>query len=750
MALTEEQLKKAARKAHAAGDLKSAQELFEQAQLVKGIGADTQPEAPPKSDHISTTRGRDGMTTAERIAAAKAGTLKDPRTPDQIGRQAGIDYAGESDMKQGAFGAFAGNLAQGLTFGFADELASTNDPIMRERLREKRARDEANYPIATTAGDVTGAVAGSAVGLGLAAPRALAMAPASALGQVITGTGAGIVIGGTEGALSGAGYADGQDIGREAIKGGVAGAAMGGAVGALAPLVAKGGKAVLEWAKGYDAKVISRVLGIDRKSAEMLKASMAADDPAKALAAIKGAGDDAMLADAGAGPSNLLDTAMQSSGGAARIAGDRIEARAANAGKRITKVFDNLLGKAEDGMKTAAKNIAKATSDVRKKAYDRAFATPIDYAGDAGRAIDDVISRVPKDKLSAAVKSANDAMQIEGRVNKQIMATIAPDGSVAFSQPMDAFQLNELKVALGTQKRAAVDQFGRPTREGVLLGKLETDLRDAISGAVPGYKAALRLGADKIAEDEGLALGRKMLLSTTTREEVADFLKGAPKAAVEAVKRGVRLNIDEAMNNVRTVISDPNGDAREAIKALGDMSSKAAKTKMTAVLGPARADALFESMDEARAHLELRARVATNTKTAARTAIQDEAKRIVGDTFLDAVRDGRPFEATTRVMKALTGGSEARKAEELKALYTTVADVLTKTRGKDAEEAMKIVTAALQGQKIKTEDAAKVARLIAGSAAIGGYQAGKPAADGLVDRFAGRDAYGRPLPKPEY
>jgi hypothetical protein len=418
---------------------------------------------------------------------------------------------------------------------------------------------------------------------------------------------------------------------------------------------------------------------------------------------------------------------MQSSGGAARIAGDRIEARAANAGKRINAVFDSLLGKAEDGMKTAARAISKASADVRQKAYDRAFAQPINYADDTGRAIEGVIARVPQSTLDKAIKTANDAMQIEGRVNDQIMATIAPNGSVTFSQPLNVFQLNEIKKALGELKRGAVDQFGRPTGDGIRLGRLETELRDAISGAVPGYKTALRLSADKIAEDQGLDLGRKMLSPSVTREQVAEGLKDAPKAAVEAVKRGLRIDIDEKMANVRAVISDPNVDAREAIKMVKELSSKAAKQKVTDLLGTGRANALFDALDEAAAHLELRAAVARNSATAARTAIQDEAKRIVGDTTLDAVRDGRPIEATRRVMQALTGGSEARKAEELKALYTTVADVLTKTRGADAQEAMRIVAAALQGQTVKTEDAAKVARLIAGSGALAGYQAGTQA-----------------------
>ena len=701
----------ALRNAHAAGDTAAAKRLAAMARAAQG--ASDKGRDP-----------RDGMTTAERVAAAKAGTLKDTRTPEQIGRQAGIDYATGVDINRTPAQAFMGNVAQGLSFGFVDELAAGGDPRMLNALRERRQRDEANFPTATMAGDVTGSISGAALGLGLAAPKALAVLPTSTAGKVLTGIGAGATIGATEGALSGAGFADGKNVGREALRGGVAGAGLGAAVGGLAPLAATGARAALEWAKGYDAKIISRVLGIDRKSAEMLKASMAADDPAKALTSIQRAGEDAMLADAGKGPAQLLDTAMQSSGGAARIAGGRIEERAARAGRRIGAVFDSLLGKADEGIKSAARSISKATVDVRSKAYERAFSQPINYADDTGRAIEEVILRVPQDKLGAAVKAANDAMQIEGRVNKQIMATIAPDGSVKFTQPLDVFQLNELKVALGTQKRAAVDQFGRPTREGVLLGRLETDLRDAISNAVPGYKAALRLGADKIAEDQGLELGRKMLSPSVTREEVAEGLKDASSAAVKAVKRGLRISIDERMANVQAVISDPNIDAREAIKMVRELSSKAARQKVTDLLGTGRANALFDALDEAAAHLELRAAVARNSATAARTAIQDEAKRIVGDTPLDAVRDGRPIEATRRIMQTLTGGSDARKAEELRALYATVADVLTKTRGKDAEEAMKVITAALEGQAIKTEDAAKVARVIAGSAALGGYQAG--------------------------
>ena len=699
-------------------------------QALKNMLGDTGSPAsagPAKSAHISETRGPDGMTTAERIAAAKAGTLKDPRSPDQIGRQAGLDSLAENNARQTSGQVFMGNIANGLTFGFADNITNMltgGGDAELAAMRDKRKMDEATFPKSTLAADITGSIAGAGIGVSAAAPKAITMIPKTTIGKAVTGLFAGGTTGALEGGLSGAGYADGKNVGEEALRGAKIGGLLGGGIGVAAPVVASGTKALLEWAKGYDAKIISRTLGIDRKSAEMLKASMAADDPAKAIAAMGRAGDDAMLADAGKGTAQLLDTAMQSSGGASRIAGDRIEARAAKAGKKVEAIFDSLLGKADDGIKTAATAIAKKSSSAREAAYERALSQPIDYASNAGRAVEDVVARIPDDILNRAVKSANDALRIDGKRAGQIMASISDDGTVTFTKPLDAFQLNEVKKAVGELKRAAVDQFGRPTGEGIRLGKIETQLRDAIAEAVPGYKGALKLASDKIAEDRGLELGRKMLSPNVTREQVAEGLKDASKDAIAATKRGLRIAIDEAMSSVKAVLSDQNIDAREALKMVKEFSSKSARQKATDLLGPGRAQTLFDALDEATAHLELRAAVARNSATAARTTIQDEAKRIVGDSFLDAVRDGRPLEATKRVMRALTGGSEARKAEELRQLYTTVADVLTKTRGADAQEAMRIVAAALQGQTIKTEDAAKVANLLVGSATLGGYQAG--------------------------
>lgn len=622
--------------------------------------------------------------------------------------------------------ASAAKFIQGVPFvgEYADEaIGKVFGQDAQTAVRAGNAAMDRQYPKTSAGLQITGGVTTAIPMAMAAAPAIIAAAPQGLAAKIGLGALTAATGGGIEGFVSGYGAGDDGDRMASATERGKLGVALGGVLGAAGPLVGKGLKATFEWAKQYDVNTIAKVLGIDKGAARMIKAGLSSDDPAKALAALNRSGPDAMLADAGPGMAQLLDTSMQSSGAAARVGMDRIGARAANAAKRISGTFDNLLGKADAGIKTAAKAIADRTSKLRGDAYEKAFSLPIDYASEAGRAIDGVVARVPKDMLSRAVKSANDAMQMDGRTAKQIMASIADDGTVTFSKPLDVFQLNELKKQIGEMGRNAVDQFGRATGEGIRLRGLERDLARAMGEAVPEYKAAVALGGDKIAEDRALELGQKMLSPQVTREAVVEGLRDASKDAVAAAKRGLRNYIDETMANVRSVISDPNVDAREAMTMVRSLSSRASKDKMTALLGK-KANMLFDAIDEAAAHLELRAATARNSATAARTATQDAAKRAVGDTTMDAVRDGRPINAVQRLVQSITGGSEARKAEALNKLYTDLAKALTGPRGAEAKKAMATIEKALAGQPMKTQDAEEIARLVTTGAGLLGYQSG--------------------------
>lgn len=729
MATPEEILAKA-KALYDAGDVDGAKRLAKIAKSRMGGGG---PQYAPNGVPMNAA------AKAEIAAKAKAGTLPLP-SAERMAEQAAIDQSAADQMTIGN-GARAGlsKFVQGLPFvgEYSDEATGmignavgwmTGDAGLGDRaMAAQRADQEAmdrEYPKTSLGLQIAGGITGSIPLAAAAGPKLLATAKESLMGKAIVGAVAGSTAGGGEGFVSGYGAGNDGDRMQSAKERGMVGAGLGAAIGGIAPFAAAGVEKLAKWAKGYDTKIIAKVLGVDKKTANMIKAGFDADDPAAALAALDRAGPDAMLADAGPGMGRLLDASMQSSGPAARIASKEIEGRAAKAATRLNNIFDNLLGQADEGMKSAAKAIAQKTASARSAAYEKAFAVPINYADDAGRAIEDVVARVPDDIMARAVKAANDSMRIEGRVNKNIMASIADDGTVTFSKPLDLFQLNELKVKLGELGRAAVDQFGRPTGEGRRIKSLEVQLAKALGDAVPEYRAAVKMGGDKIAEDMGLDLGRKMLSPSVTREQVVEQLRGAADDAVAAAKRGLRNYLDETMANVRAVISDPNVDAREAMKVVKDLSSKASRQKVTSLLGAQKADALFDTIEEATAHLELRAAVARNSATASRQAIQGQATAEVGDTVLDAARDGEAINFAKRIVQTVTGGSSARKQAALNQLYTEVSKALTGPRGAEAKAAMAVIEKALSGQAIKTEEAEAIARLLTTGGALALHQTG--------------------------
>lgn len=548
--------------------------------------------------------GPDGMTRAERIAAAKAGTLKDNRTPEEIGRQAGIDKAGELRMARGPMEAFAGNVAQGLTFGFADELASIGNPKMRERLREVRAADEMDYPKSTMAGDVTGGLAGSVVGALAVAPAAVAMAPATILGKVIAGAGAGGVLGAGQGALSGAGYADGENVRQNALSGAGYGAALGGLLGGAAPVVGAAARNVIERLRGKDTSIIAKTLGISNDAAKVLKPDIEALDFAAALKKLGVAGDNAMLADAGISTREALDAAITAGGKASRVGVEAVSGRAAEAGSRLGAVMDMVLG-VPKGVKAVGKSIAERTAPARSKAYRTAYDTPIDYADDTGRNIEEVLSRVDSETLTAAVKEANAAMKAAGVKNKQIMAILDSKGDVTFKEMPNVQQLDEMKKGLDAVARAETDPVtGKISGKGLRAKKLAGELKAAISDAVPAYKTAVRLGGDKIATEEAMKTGRSLFSPATTRESVSEIMSGASVEAKDAARQGIREYIDDTLARVRRDYDNPDADTTETLRLLNTLSSRDAREKLVMVLGQAKADRLLKEIDAAGVQLE--------------------------------------------------------------------------------------------------------------------------------------------------
>lgn len=590
----------------------------------------------------------------------------------------------------GTFGAYMGNLAPGLTFGGADEIAAGIGSLFEDRsydeiLASLRAQDrqtEAQHPYASLAGKVTGAlVPGGLVSKAVSAARTLP-------GMMAQGFGWGAAGGATQGFLEGEGGAENR------LAGAGWGGLIGGGLGAAVPLVGAGLKEA--WRAGSDmlnrsriGSTVGREFGVSNATGRVLSDLVGQDDPAAMRAALSRGGPGAMLADVSPQATGALDMAMRSPIPAARAAGKAVEDRAAAAYDDVTRAMDDAMG-APTGIRTAQDAIVTGSAPARKAAYDAAYAAPIDYSAPAGaQLLDDLGPRIPGE----AIGYANRLMRARGEKSAQIMAKIADDGTVVFTSPPDVRQWDYIKQGLDmlAETGDGAGALGGQTRLGSAYQGLAREVRDAVSELVPEYKAALSVASDAISERNAVDFGSKLLRTATTPEMARDAIEGATAAELAAMRKGVRSQIQNVLGDVRKVASDQNLDARAVSKAFSDLSSENAQAKMAMLMGDGW-PALKAELDKAGVALGLRARTSANSATfgrgAAEAAITDEITP-------GALRSGKPLQAIKNFMASAMGASPdaiRRMRDEVKG---ELAGVLT--RQGNAEQSLDGILAALAG-----------------------------------------------------
>ncbi len=627
----------------------------------------------------------------------------------------------------------AATAIQGVPFAgqFADEAIGLFSEDAQQATRAAQRAMAEERPGQTIALQVAGGLAAAPAAIAAAGPAVLAAAPQSLAARTALATGAGIVAGGTEGAVSGAGRGQTPEerlklAQEDAITGGV----LGGVVSGFAPALSAGFRNAIDFFKSADVGVIAKSLGLSPDAARVVKNALSVEDIPAAQARLAAVGDQAMLADAGPATAQLLDTAMAEGGGALRVGREAIEARAAESGPRLRSAFDSILGQ-PGGVKAAAREISQGSAKARQTAYDAAFKRPINYASAAGREIEGVIDRIPDDILGPAVRRANNAMQIGGRQNQQILASIADDGSVTFTKPLNVEQLDEIKRQLGAIAEETKDQFGRLTQEGIGASRLATDLRLAVSEAVPVYGRAIRLGGNKIAEDNALSMGRAVLTQNVRLEDVVAQMEGASKAEKSAFKRGLREALEEGMSNVRSVASDQNLDAREVRQAIQSLSSRATRSKIEAAIGPASANRISGLMEAEVPQLATRAAVSRGSATAVRQAGQEAVTEATTPGVLGTIARGEPVGAVRRISQVLTDTTPQADQARRAALMQEIATALTEVRGTNAGKALDAINSAIAGQPLSEAKSRLIARTLSATGALAAFSAGQPAAQQL-------------------
>jgi hypothetical protein len=564
------------------------------------------------------------------------------------------------------------------------------------------------------------------------APIAM-LKPVQALGGAIIGQGpritqavraalAGTGLGAAEGGIYGSGEGTTP---QEQLSNAATGAAFGGAVGGITglagPYVEAGIKNVISTFRASDIGTIAATFGISANAARVIKNTFEmGGDMQAAIQRLMKAGDDGMVADAGQAGQALLDAVAASGPSGSAAARGPIDQRMAETAQRLDTGLTRLLGQPAEGPVTAVNEIMANTATQRSDLYGKAYQTPIDYSAPSGQNIEAIIQqRVEPDVMMAAIREANAEMADRGMVNQQIMAQIGPDGLIRFVEMPNVRQIDELKKALNQLSRNARNTEGlvpKETSQSLRYARQANDIRDALVEATGGpqgtYAQALKVGGDTIQERNAFELGERLLSPNTRVEDVMLEIGRTPsKAQLEAARRGLRTRIDQVVGDVKRIPSDPNLDARQALATLREMGSDNAREKIKRIMG-GQADEIFRLLDEAGVAAETRAAMAVNSRTAVRQATQEDIAQMTAPGMAGQALRGEPVNTTKKLIQAVTGYTDEFTVQQRQRVYQDLAKALTQRRGPDAVAALRVLDAAMQGQKLTDAQTDMLARMV--------------------------------------
>ena len=631
-------------------------------------------QAQPKRDESGMAERASKMSRQEMVDTYRSLPKDDPfvgflareiakpqkgETPEQAQERA-YGKLSDAPSELSTTGSAAATLLQGVPFAgeWMDEalaklgaLTGPNDEQTSLRaIREGRTNFQKENPKTALGLQVGGGLAGAAVAAG-AAPW---WAPESLIARVLYGTGAGAVGGGAEGYVSGYGAGtDEKSRKSEAQTRSLIGTALGGITGGVLPMAQAGGSRALRWLLDRrNVAANAEQAGLSKPSYELLSRALEADGsilppnmqgPSAGQFRIAQRGPDAMVADSGPASAGLLDAVMQSGGEGARVGRDAVEGRAARSLQTTNQALDASMGTPQ-GIETMEQGIRRGSQNARRTTYEAAYRQPINYAVPQGQQLEAWFRQVPGDIL----QRANRLMQVRREpASAQMLLRQQPDGTFVAERLPDVRQWDYITRAMNdiAQSNDGAGALGGQTDIGSGFQSFSRDIRQTLRGLVGEYGTALDTAADAIDARNALRFGERLLSPGTTRDEVANTLAGYSAAERRHAALGARSNIDEVLANVKRVASDPNMDAREAMAALRNLSSRGAREKIMALLGQQPAEQLFQQLDQAGHSLELRASVATNSKTAARQGFNETLKDYTDEGIANKLMSGENINA---------------------------------------------------------------------------------------------------------
>ncbi|RUV83810.1 hypothetical protein EOA75_28975 [Mesorhizobium sp. M1A.F.Ca.IN.022.07.1.1] len=533
---------------------------------------------------------------------------------------------------------------------------------MQEMVDESRAA----HPNARTAGNVAGAVMGTAPAV-LAAPEVFGAGLATTPGLIAAGSTGGL-IGATDAAVRSGGDPN------EIKKGGLIGMGGGLAGQMVGPLIGRGVKAAADTLK---LNSIAKALGLDKKAVGVL-ADAARQDAIDPVAL--SLGDDGMLMDLGPNLRHTAGAIAATPGEGKAIVRNAISARDADANWRIRSTLNDTLGEAPtpsriiDRANRNQLNLQPQYREVLREASDIDAAPIARYLdaeaqtlrGDAQRGIQRVRSMLDYVPTGEEIARAR-----------------------ALGQPAPGGLIHDAGTLLNA--RQAVDDLLETAQGSNHLNALQTArqaIDDELAAKVPNIKEVDAQYAELARQKEAVQRGQSVLSSgreAPRPDELTDEVRqGALPQGLQIGPSAVPLRLREGARAEIERIVGTNANDRVALQRLIKGEGDWNRARLSTLFGQDKANAIIDLLDRERLFADTSNIVTRNSETAARIAAQDAiagggsrgfgvregfiaggargAARAAGtkavERVIDALNNGGNQKAISDMARTLTGGPQ--------------------------------------------------------------------------------------------
>ena len=458
----------------------------------------------------------------------------------------------------------------------------------------------------------------------------------------------------------------GEDGIQRGINQGIFGLALGGIIPVAPKFLAWGWHKTREGILKSPINEISKAFNISKNAAKLLQKTImsSGEDLAAVVKKMRlQGGTQAMVADATEATKTLVDMIAASGNEAAEIISRNILKRTQTAAATLEKSLDTNIAKLPDmpnsppgvvikqDAKTVAEELAKKSAPARTKAYTKAYNTKVDYNSDAGKKVLEVLNRTPDTLKTAAVKEANDILQMEGKEVGQMTLVVGKDGLLKFVNQPNMMQLDYIKRALS---ELAYDPL-KVTGLSKAAGNMRFQLTDALKKLNPAYQKALKLGQEKITRENAIDIGEDALKNSTSVAQLSKQLNDKNVGAEERkmVAMGLRASLDRIMGNVKAT-ANIGADVQAMKKLLGEFSSTNARKKLRLLIPDEKEyKAIIQQLDKSHAAISLQNAVNINSKTYTRTAINEEVKEVVEGGVVKTLSRGEPTLAVAKLVNKI-------------------------------------------------------------------------------------------------